>query len=108
MKRVVHFTDDAWDDLFSIYDYIALNSSEGRADKIFTAVRGQCSGLSEFSERGHFPPELAGHQRTDLREIRFKPYRILYRINLSRIDVLAIFDGRRDARALIDQRIWRN
>lgn len=108
MSMRVYLTDDAWSDLFSIYEYIALNSSEARADQIFSSLREHCVSLKEFPGKGHLPPELSGCQRTDLREVRFKPYRIFYRIHTSRVDILAVFDGRRDARSLIEQRMVRS
>jgi toxin ParE1/3/4 len=107
VKRSVHFTEDVWSDLFSIYDYIALNDSERRADQIFSGLQCACSGLKELPERGYVPPELEGRVRADIREIRFKPYRIVYCVQKSRVDVLAVFDGRRDARSLIEQRTFR-
>ena len=107
MKRSVHFTDDVLNDLFSIYGYIALNDSERKADQIFSGLQCACSGLKEMSERGHIPPELEGRVCADIREIRFKPYRIVCRVQKSRVEVMAVFDGRRDARSLIEQRTFR-
>jgi toxin ParE1/3/4 len=95
-------------DIVSLHEYISAEASSSRADKIANGIFDLCETLTEFPDQGHFPPELEGHQRTDLREVRFKPYRILYRVHASKIDVLAIFDGRRDARSLIDQRMLRS
>jgi len=108
MKRTVHLTDDAWGDLFGIYNYIALNTSDRKADRVFAGLYEHCASLKTLSSRGHLPPELEDHQRTDLRELRFKTYRILYRVRELSVDVLAVFDGRRDARSLIGQRMVRN
>jgi hypothetical protein len=35
-------------------------------------------------------------------------YIIVYRVKVSKVEVLAVFDGRRDARALLDERLLRN
>jgi toxin ParE1/3/4 len=92
----------------SLYEYIAFNNSAPRADTVVSGIEKMCSTLAEFPDRGHLPPELEGRQRTDIREIRFKPYRILYSVQPSGVYVLAVFDGRRDARALIEQRLIRD
>ena len=108
MKGSIHFTARAKADVISLHEYISAEASSSRADRVVNGIMMLCETLSDFPEQGHYPPELQGHQRTDLREIRFKPYRILYRLQTSRIDVLAVFDGRRDARSLIDQRMLRS
>ena len=107
MSQTVYLTDSAWEDLFSIYEYSALNNSVEQADKILSGLQSQCMELEAFPDKGHLPPEMAGYQRSDLREIRVKPYRIFYRIQPSRIDVLAVFDGRRDVQSLLAQRALR-
>ena len=107
MKGSIHVTARAKADLFSLHEYISAEASFLRTDCVLNEMMTLCETLSDFPEQGHYPPELQGHQRMDVREIRFKPYRILYRVQASRIDVLAVFDGRRDARSLIDQRMLR-
>jgi len=108
VKRTIHFTDNAQNDLFSIYDYIAMNDCESRADHIFSGLQRTCSGLDEMAGKGHVPPELEGRVRSDIRELRFEPYRVVYRVKKAKIDILAVFDGRRDARSLIEQRALRS
>lgn len=107
MKISIRITRHAEADILSLHEYISAEASTARADTVVNGVLDLCATLVDFSEQGHFLPELEGRQRTDLREIRFKPYRILYRVHLSKIDVLAVFDGRRDARSLIEQRMVR-
>lgn len=108
MRFSVQFTRRAQADIVSLHEYISANSFAGRADAVVSGVESLCGDLAEFPLRGHFPPELEGHQRGDIRELRFKPYRIVYRVKGSKVDALAVFDGRRDARALLDERLLRN
>lgn len=108
MKRAIQFTDRAWGDVLAIYEYIAMNDSEGRADRVFSGLETLCLGLDMMADRGHVPPELAGRVRSNIRELRFKPYRIIYSVQKSQVDVLAVFDGRRDAQSLLEQRVLRN
>ncbi len=108
MKFSVHITRRAKADIVSLHEYISTNASTGRADAIASGIETLCLKLTEFPRQEHLPPELEGRPRSDIRELRYKPYRILYRVQASRVDVLAVFDGRRDARALIDQRLMRD
>ena len=41
----------------------------------------------------------------EYREIFFKPYRIIYRIQAKRVYVYLIVDGRRDMRTLLSRRL---
>ena len=108
MKFSVQFTRRAQADIVSLHEYISANSFAERADAVVSGIESLCGELAEFPLRGHFPPELEGHQRGDIRELRFKPYRIVYRVKASKVEVLAVFDGRRDARSLLDERLLRN
>lgn len=108
MKYRVHLSGYAHNDIMALYEYIAANSSPRRADSVLSGIEGLYEVLAEFPMQGHFPPELYGHQSGDVRELRFKPYRIVYRIDVSRVVVLAVFDGRRDAQSLISERVLRS
>ena len=87
---------------------IKTNSFAERADVVLSGIEGICRDLVEFPLRGHFPPELEGHHRGNIRELRFKPYRIVYRVKGAQVEVLAVLDGRRDVRSLLDERLSRN
>jgi toxin ParE1/3/4 len=104
----VQFTRRAQADIVSLHEYISANAFTERADAVVSGIESLCGDLVEFPLRGHFPPELEGHQRGNIRELRFKPYRIVYRVRASSVEVLAVFDGRRDARSLLDERLFRN
>ena len=108
MKPSIRITRRAEADIIALHEYISSEASALRADSIINGILDLCEALVDFPEQGHFPPELEGRQRTDLREVRFKPYRILYRVHSSRVDVMAVFDGRRDVRSLLEQRMLRN
>ncbi len=108
MKFSVYIIPRARADVISLHEYISMNASTARADAVVSGIEGVFDDLAGFPLRGHFPSELEGHQSGGIRELRFKPYRILYRVEALRVDVLAIFDGRRDAQALIEQRALRS
>lgn len=58
-------------------------------------------------QRGHHPPELARLGIHDFREIRCKPYRIIYEIIDTNVMIHAVIDGRRDIRDLLAARLLR-
>ena len=106
-KYSVFIDDDAEDDLFDIYTYVALNDSLERADKLFSALRRACYKLKILPLRGNIPSELFEIGVTEFREIHYKPYRILYSIEASSVYVHCILDGRRDVQTILQERLLR-
>lgn len=108
MKKFdVVFDKDAEDDLFDIYSFVAVNDSIERADKLFSALRHTCFKLKTLPNRGNVPPELFEIGVVEFREIRYKPYRILYSIDGSTVYVHCVLDGRRDMQTLLQERLMR-
>ncbi|HEY3277064.1 MAG TPA: type II toxin-antitoxin system RelE/ParE family toxin [Syntrophorhabdaceae bacterium] len=101
----VLLTDDAVHDLVELYDYIAVHDAPGKADHVLNQIEKAFSKLSEFPERGSYPPELLAIGVREYREIFFKPYRIIYRVTDKNVYVLLIADGRRDMTSLLQQRL---
>jgi len=107
MQYKVNFVSDAEEDLFEIYKYIYLHDSENNAEKLYSKLRAKCLLLKEFPERGHIPPELDLLEVSDFLEIRYKPYRIIYRIIKREVFIHCIIDGRRDIQKLLQERLLR-
>lgn len=105
MKFRVLLTDDAAGDLASLYDYIAGHDSPERADYVLDQIERAFWGLSEFPERGTYPNELITLGNREYREIYFKPYRIIYKIEGDSVYVLLIVDGRRNMKTLLEKRL---
>jgi toxin ParE1/3/4 len=61
--------------------------------------------LSRFPRRGEFPAELAALGIKEFRQVHYKPYRPIYQVRDSVVQVLLIADGRRDMQSLL-QRRW--
>ncbi|MDI6765819.1 MAG: type II toxin-antitoxin system RelE/ParE family toxin [Bacteroidota bacterium] len=106
-KYNVLFDVDAEDDLFDIYRYVTLNDSIERADKLFNSLKRVCYKLKLLPHRGDVPPELFEIGVVEFREIRFKPYRILYSIESTSVLVHCILDGRRDIQSILQERLLR-
>ena len=101
----VLLTEDARRDLEDITAHIAAHDSPQAARRVLDKISDAVTRLSEMPDRGSFPPELLETGIRDYREVRFKPYRILYGVTKKRVHILLIADGRRDLRALLERRL---
>ncbi|CAN5914169.1 type II toxin-antitoxin system RelE/ParE family toxin [soil metagenome] len=104
-KYTVVIEADAERDLDDIAEFIAEHGSIDRAIDVSARIEQSIAGLTTFPNRGAHPKELLAYGNRDFREIRFKPYRILYRVADRRVFVVLIADGRRDMQALLTRRL---
>ncbi|MBI4688143.1 MAG: type II toxin-antitoxin system RelE/ParE family toxin [Nitrospirae bacterium] len=96
MARKVIWAYEATEDLDSIAEYIARDSSYYAA--AFThEILDVSRSLSEFSERGRMVPELGN---SEIRELLTRDYRLIYSIEQPTIVILALVHGARDLKAL--------
>jgi toxin ParE1/3/4 len=103
--HTVFLTQDAMDDLGAIHDYIYDHDSPERADYVIGQIEKTFERLTLFPEIGGYPPELLEVGIKEYREVFFKPYRIIYRIQSNKVYVMMIADGRRDLQALLLRRL---
>ena len=83
----IEWTKQAEDRVYDIASYIALDSiiEAGKwVDNVFDYVKR----LENFPESGRSVPELVS--RKDLRELVFKNYRIIYRMEKSKVYILTV------------------
>ena len=107
MKYRVYIIVEAENDIFSIYQYVAINDSIRKAEILLNNIEERISSLSELANRGHIPPELESIGIHDYREIHFKPYRIIYQIIESDVFIHCVLDSRRDLEDLLQERLLR-
>ena len=107
MTYEVLLADEAESDLLEIYRYVAFNDSLEKADQLLDKLEELVQALDRLPSRGHIPPELSRIGVTDYREVHFKPYRVIYRIEGRRVLVYCVLDGRRDLQSLLQQRLLR-
>jgi toxin ParE1/3/4 len=107
MRYTVHLVEDAESDLLSIYRYIALNDSAENAGRLLDNLEKTILKLESMPMRGHYPPELERIGVLEYREIFFKPYRIIYQVVKSSVNVFCVLDGRRDLQDLMQERLLR-
>ena len=107
MNYKIFIIADAEEDLYEIYNYVAVYDSVEKAEKLLTKLEETCNSLSTFRKRGHIPPELERIGVLDYREIHCMPYRIIYQIIESIVYFHCVLDGRRDLQELLEKRLLR-
>ncbi len=100
MAKKIVWTETAWNDLENVADFISLDSPFYAAAWV-REVRGAARSLSRFAMRGRVVREIGD---TRIREVMVQSYRLIYRLEKSRIAILGIVHGARDLRTLWEQR----
>lgn len=104
-KFEVLLTAGAEQDLEAIYDYIAKFDCLANANHVLDELMEVVSSLSKLPDRGSTPKELADLGIKEYRQVFFKPYRVIYRINASQAIIYLIADGRRDMQSVLAKRL---
>jgi len=92
MARIVKWTETAIEDLGKAAEFIARDSPYYAASFVRQA-RNAASSLDYSPERGRIVPES---ERTDVREIYVKSYRLIYQVTSHNVFILAFIHGVRD------------
>ena len=85
----VHWTDTAVVHLVAIYERIAQDAPV-YAQRMIDRLTERSEQIATFPESGRMVPE---YEAPDIREVIESPYRIIYRIKVDQIDVLAVVHG---------------
>lgn len=107
MNFTVYLLEDAEEDLFDIYRYVAQNDSVENSDKLLDNLEKTIVKLEVMPERGNFPPELERIGVREHREVFYKPYRIIYQVIKSEVFVHCVHDGTRDLQDILQNRVLR-
>ena len=100
----VEWTDNAIYDLEKIIEYIKIDSIS-TAKNIFYEIKNSCNDLYYFPERKRIVPELQHISIVKYREIIYKRWRILFKIEKQRVDVLIVVDSSRNLEDILLQRL---
>jgi len=103
ITREVRLTEDAERDVEGIYEYFFEQDGNVAAEHVWKGIETCWTKLTTFSERGNTPKEMVDADR-QYRELHWKPYRIIYRVDPQTVTVYAIVDGRRDLRSFLRTR----
>jgi toxin ParE1/3/4 len=88
----ITWSQEAGENLLDIEDFIARDNLE-RAVRFVDALIDQVEAiLADNPRSGRTVPEIG---IPDIREIIYRGYRIVYRLNGDRTDILTVFEGHR-------------
>jgi len=100
----VIWTKSAEFDLELIIEYIKTDSVD-RAKKIFFEMKKECSSLYYFPQRKRVVPELQQIGILKYREIIYKRWRIIYKIDTTKVYILLVADSNRNLEDILFQRL---
>jgi toxin ParE1/3/4 len=93
-KLKLLWSGPALDDLRRIRDYVSVDKP-GAARKLASSIREKVLRLRDHPLSGRVVPELA---ERGYREVVIAPYRIVYRVEKSRVVILRVWHGRSELR----------
>ncbi|SFP25055.1 type II toxin-antitoxin system RelE/ParE family toxin [Hydrogenimonas thermophila] len=103
----VIWTKNAEFDLESIIEYIKTDSIKIAKD-IFFDIKNQCNQLSTFPTSRRIVPELQQIGILRYRELIFKRWRIIYKIEKEKVFILIVVDSSRDIEDILFQRLLKD
>jgi Plasmid stabilization system protein len=92
-------------DLVSIYEYVLQEDGFRQAEAVEKRLLEALVSLGELPNRGKHPPEMTKLGISDYRELQVSPWRIFYYVIHDAVGVVAILDGRRDVKELLQKRV---
>ncbi len=92
MARVVVWSPEAVEDVEAIAAYIQRDSS-WYAKAVVSKIVDTVESISEFPELGRAVPEVGD---VEIRERFVHRYRVIYRLDASRVLIVAVIHGRQD------------
>ncbi len=106
-KFKVIWTKSAELDLELIIEHIKLNSIN-IAKKIFFEIKKESNKLHTLPERKRVVPEFQQIGIVKYREIIYKRWRIIYKIDVEKIYVLIVVDSSRNVEDILFQRLMKS
>jgi plasmid stabilization system protein ParE len=101
VSRNFIFTLEAESDALAIWEYIADDDSESAADRVIARIYDECQKLGETPGLGHFRQTLLDQRH---RFWKIWSYLIVYRWEVTPIQIIAIVHDARDLEAFFADR----
>ena len=103
----IEWTEYAQFDLEQILEFISLENNSAAID-VFHKIRTSVEKLDPMKKMGRVIPELRLHNINIYREIIVSHWRIMYKVEKSKIYILSVLDSRRNIDdALLFRSIYR-
>ena len=103
----VIWTKNAEYDLEEIIEYIKTDSIKIAKD-IFFEIKKECNNLSIFPKSRRIVPELQYIGILKYRELIYKRWRIIYKIENEKIYILIVIDSSRDIEDILFRRLLKD
>ena len=94
----------AENDLLEILVFMA-EDNPGNASKILSKIRTRTAKLAHSPMRGRVVPELLSQGISLYREIVITPWRVIYKIERSRVYIVSVIDSRRNVEDVLLARL---
>ncbi|MGB5157896.1 MAG: type II toxin-antitoxin system RelE/ParE family toxin [Desulfobacterales bacterium] len=91
-KRTITFAASAVEDLEAIRTWYADQLVPAVGDRLIRKIISKVERLADFPESGRIVPEFG---IINLREIIFPPFRIVYRLDISRVRIVRVWRSER-------------
>lgn len=85
----------AENDLIAIIKYIYADNPQAARDSL-QKIKAKVSNLDSLPQRGRIVPELKQQGILQYRELVIPPWRVIYRISDSSVNVFAVIDSRQN------------
>ena len=105
MTRTVFLTDGAARDLDELYAGQYDRGGSAQADRFLDQIQVLLERLGEDAERGHPLGDLQAFGLHDARQLREPPWRIVYRIDETRVFVSLLAREDRSYQSLLQRRL---
>jgi len=105
MKKKIVWSQDASDDLIDIVTFIKEKSGKNIANEIYQRIITHVEKIDIFPEGGRVVPELISIGVLDIREIIENPWRVIYRITSTEIQIISVIDGRMNIEEILYKKV---
>ncbi|HTJ29960.1 MAG TPA: type II toxin-antitoxin system RelE/ParE family toxin [Acidobacteriaceae bacterium] len=105
IQRKVRITLAAWRDIEEIVDWIADHDALEKARHVLERILNAAEKIAQRPHGGTRPKELPADLGGEIRQVYFKPYRIVYRVSDEEIVIHLVVDGRRSLQSLLWRRL---
>lgn len=102
MAKKIIWSSSALNDLREIHSFICRDA-ESYATRMVERIMRSVEGLNDFPQAGRVVREL--NNANYRAEVIVRPYRVVYKNSLDRIDILAVIHGARDFERAIGERL---
>ena len=104
-RHAVQLTRGAESDLEGLHRHLAEFGDPASADRLLDQLMSIVQSLEQSPERGSYSKELLALGIKAYRQVLFKPWRLIYRVEGGAVYAVLVVDGRRDLQSVLAERL---